>query len=1040
MTFYSTQHRISLNAAKGRAMVELPSGTVTFLFTDIEGSTQLVKRLGDRYADVLAEHQQLIRAAAEERGGRVVDTQGDSFFLAFPRANAAVGAAVVAQRALAEHDWPEGGDVRVRMGLHTGEPLVGEERYVGIGVHRAARIGAAGHGGQVLLSNATRELVEDEVGGVLIRDLGTYRLKDIDRPERLYQLDVEGLQTEFPPLKAEKVSEPRAIRRRTALLAGLAGVLAATIAIPIFALGQGGSGDTLEALAGNSVGIVDPESGRIVGDIAVGTAPTNVAFGEGAAWVTNGADATVDRIDPETRTVRQTIGVGKGPDEIAVGAGSVWVTNGFDGTVSRIDPRSNTEIDRIPVGIGPSGIALGFGAVWVVNRDDHTLTRIDAGTGKPERTTPVGSGPVDVAAGAGSIWLTSANDGQLLKIDPRTVRESERVNVGRGPESVAFGHGSVWVANTIDGTVSRVDPEDFSVRALIDVGDGPSGLAIDSDAVWVSNELDSSLSRIDPSTNDVTSSIAIGARPSGVALDPSGVYVAARPSGPAHRGGTLTFIEHDTDSKYRSLDPALIAFPGTARLLQMTNDGLTAFRRIGGAEGAQVAPNLATTVPRPTDGGKTYTFRIRPGIRYSTGRPVRASDFRHAFERVFRLGGEYGTFFLESLVGARACTAKPKRCNLANGVVVDDKARTVTLHLTKPDPELPAKLAFPFLVAVPGNRPSRDTGTTPLPATGPYLIASFSPGRQVRLVRNPRFREWSPTRPDGYPDEIVIRLDASEKGRVRAVARGEADATTLSRGAEGTQDLADLRERYGSQLHANPTAGSFSIFLNTRVPPFDDIRVRRALNYAVDRQAAMLAFGGPEWGSPLCQVLPPSIPGHRPYCPYERDLAEARRLVAASGTRGASVAVLTREFAIPMTRPVISALRGLGYSARMDLVSDEEYFRTYASEDVQAGIWGWQADYPSAATWIPSQYGCAGNQSHFCDRRVDREIEKTIALQASNPAAANEAWATIDRMLTDRAPLVHLFSAQLPYFVSERVGNYQYHPVHELLLDQLWVR
>ena len=170
-------------------MAELPSGTVTLLFTDIEGSTQLLKRLGDTYGEVLAEHQRIVRQAAAARGGREIDTQGDSFFFAFPRANAALGAAVVVQRMLAAHDWPEGGEVRVRIGLHTGEPVVGEERYLGIGVHRAARIGAIGHGGQVLLSNATRELVEDDVGGVSVRELGSYRLKDIDRPERLFQLD-----------------------------------------------------------------------------------------------------------------------------------------------------------------------------------------------------------------------------------------------------------------------------------------------------------------------------------------------------------------------------------------------------------------------------------------------------------------------------------------------------------------------------------------------------------------------------------------------------------------------------------------------------------------------------------------------------------------------------------------------------------------------------------------------------------------------------------------------------------------------------------
>ena len=149
--------------------VELPSGTVTFLFTDIEGSTQLLKRLGDRYAEVLREHQRILREAAAEHGGREVDSQGDSFFFAFPRANAALAAAVVAQRALAEFRWPESAVVRVRMGLHTGEPAVGDERYVGLGVHRAARIGAVAHGGQVLLSSPTRELVEEEREGTRVR-------------------------------------------------------------------------------------------------------------------------------------------------------------------------------------------------------------------------------------------------------------------------------------------------------------------------------------------------------------------------------------------------------------------------------------------------------------------------------------------------------------------------------------------------------------------------------------------------------------------------------------------------------------------------------------------------------------------------------------------------------------------------------------------------------------------------------------------------------------------------------------------------------
>jgi class 3 adenylate cyclase len=184
-------------------MGELPSGTATFLVTDMEGSTRLLTRLRGRYVDVLGEHQRLLRAAFEEHEGHEVHTEGDAFFVVFARASYAVAAAVTAQRALASKRWPEGVDVRVRMGLHTGEAEVRFGDYVGLDVHRAARICAAGHGGQVLLSRSTRELVADELPpGVSLRDLGEHRLKDLERPEHLFQLVALDLQADFPVLGA----------------------------------------------------------------------------------------------------------------------------------------------------------------------------------------------------------------------------------------------------------------------------------------------------------------------------------------------------------------------------------------------------------------------------------------------------------------------------------------------------------------------------------------------------------------------------------------------------------------------------------------------------------------------------------------------------------------------------------------------------------------------------------------------------------------------------------------------------------------------
>ena len=174
-------------------MAGLPSGTVTFVFSDIEGSTALLKQLGERYEDVLSAHRRLMRDTFTERGGVEIDTQGDAFFFAFPRARDAVAAAVAAQRAHAEHEWPEGVAVRVRMGLHTGEPAVGSEGYLGLDVVRAARLCTAGAGGHVLLSETTRALVGASLpDGVSIFPIGERQLKDIDEPERVFELEIDG--------------------------------------------------------------------------------------------------------------------------------------------------------------------------------------------------------------------------------------------------------------------------------------------------------------------------------------------------------------------------------------------------------------------------------------------------------------------------------------------------------------------------------------------------------------------------------------------------------------------------------------------------------------------------------------------------------------------------------------------------------------------------------------------------------------------------------------------------------------------------------
>jgi DNA-binding beta-propeller fold protein YncE len=288
----------------------------------------LLKQLGRaRYGELLARQQAVVRQEVSENGGEEVDTQGDSFFVAFRSASNALACAVAIVRRLSSEDWPERVAVRVRIGIHTGEAAAAGDRYVGFSVHRAARIGAAAHGGQILLSSSTRELVEDDLPpAVFLRDLGVYRLKDVDRPERITQAAVEGLPFAFPPLRgAELVKNAPLIRRRSLLAAALAGVVAAAVAVPLFALSSGGPGETRSPgrVDANAIGAVSLASGRIVASIPLGAPPNAVAAGGDAVWAAMANRGAVSRVDPATNTVAQTIVTGGSPSAITVGGGLV---------------------------------------------------------------------------------------------------------------------------------------------------------------------------------------------------------------------------------------------------------------------------------------------------------------------------------------------------------------------------------------------------------------------------------------------------------------------------------------------------------------------------------------------------------------------------------------------------------------------------------------------------------------------------------------------------------------------------------------------
>jgi peptide/nickel transport system substrate-binding protein len=429
-------------------------------------------------------------------------------------------------------------------------------------------------------------------------------------------------------------------------------------------------------------------------------------------------------------------------------------------------------------------------------------------------------------------------------------------------------------------------------------------------------------------------------------------------------------------------------------------------------------------------------------------------------------GGAPPGSYLSAIVGADGCLRKPPRCDLTKGIATDRESNMVAFHITAPDPDFPFKLALPVAVAVPARTPLK--GGVLLPATGPYKIASYDAKRGVvRLVRNPRFRLWSAAaQPDGFPDRIVERYGYTGESAVRAVERGKADLTADGPDQTWSPQLASgLSTRYASRLFSAPHSVTAAVWLNTRRAPFDDLRVRRAFQFAVDRNHLLALAGGPGTARIGCQVLPPNTDGYRAYCPYTvhpngagtytgPDLAKARQLVAASGTKGQRITLWFYD--IPIGRRngayLVSVLRSLGYDARLETVP---HTGSAWRPDRQAGVGGWSSDYPAAGQFFLPIFTCRSyspdpnvnvNTAGLCNRRIDAEINRARSLQVSDPPTASALWTKIDHEITDLAPWVVLRAGNAVDFTSQRVGNYTpcwlayWNGTTGACLDQLWVR
>jgi peptide/nickel transport system substrate-binding protein len=524
-----------------------------------------------------------------------------------------------------------------------------------------------------------------------------------------------------------------------------------------------------------------------------------------------------------------------------------------------------------------------------------------------------------------------------------------------------------------------------------------------------------------------------------------------------HRGGTLKLLAKAASG---TIDPQVNYTLPYWQLYQASYDGLLAFKKAGGNAAFQVVPDLAQSVPTPTNDGKKWVFKIRKGIKFSNGKTVTPTDVAASFRRIFKVKSPTSGTFYAGIIGAKACLAKPAGCTLKGGVIANQKAGTVTINLVAPDPEFKYRLSVPHASIVPAGTPPRDVGTKPIPTTGAYYFASYNSNKQLVMKRNPYFKEWSKdAQPDGYADEIVQSFGLTVEAQITAIENGQADWTVEAPPADR---LGELGTKYASQVHITPLTAFWYAPMNTNLAPFNNLKARQAVNYAIDRNDAVKIFGGPKLATPSCQVLPPSFPGHRDYCPYTKnpgarwsapDLAKAKALVKASGTAGQKVAVVSSDDEVNKAMGVYlqSVLNQIGYKATVKPISANISF-TYpqnTKNKVQINVQQWYQDYPAASDFLYILFGCESfhpgsdssiNIAGFCDKKINAQMHKALKLAQEDEQAANKLWTKIDRMVTDAAPMATLFTPKHIDFVSKRVGNFVFSKQFYWLVDQSWVK
>jgi tRNA A-37 threonylcarbamoyl transferase component Bud32/DNA-binding beta-propeller fold protein YncE len=688
-------------------------------------------------------------------------------------------------------------------------------------------------------------------------------------PDDRYQTCRELVRAARAGLQGKVLARRRRVRRRVLLALGAVAIATAAAVGGILASrgthasGHGAVAQRSISLRPSALNLIDAKTRNVVGHVGIGAqvpvADTgwDVAFTKHAAWVLVASKQRLVRVDLRTRKVTGAVALPWPPGRIVASGESVWVTQDGGPEIRQIDPGSAKVVRRVTIRGGQSegGAASGAGSLWLSS--GNGVARVDPRSGRIVHRFPVaGSSTMLIAFADGAVYAARQGNGTVVKIDPAGNLITHSTPLHGWVSDLAVGGGSVWASIVPDGVVYRLGEDDLSVRQSMPAGSDPERISFGGDALWVADVAASSVSRIAQVSGTREALSGRGAEPAIAAYHDGLVWVGASPPLPPLpriAGQELRVVAGGVpfDPAHNGLFDEQVLYSTCAKLLNYPDTA--------GPDGVRLRPEIAAAMPTVSPDGRTYTFRIRQGFRFSppSNQPVTAETFRHTIERqIATTSNDPGLEpYAADIVGVRAFYAGKAR-HIA-GIAAHGNRLSITL--VRPAGDFLTRLAMPRFCPVPLSVPLRGGGDTPLPSAGPYYVASSEGGRSV-LVRNPNYPGHRPRR----SARIVFQANLPEAKGIDLADRGAVDMIAASGAGEllAPGGVIDHRSRTSStlaqryHLYQGPIVDYF--VFNTRRPLFRDARLRRAVDYALDRRKLAGSFGD----AAADRIVPPALPGY----------------------------------------------------------------------------------------------------------------------------------------------------------------------------------